>query len=1168
MLVVGATVRGPTLLRNIKRLDLFQSFIDLDLNDIAFPYTIEKLPELLHEDDLRRGFLRHQRYVLTAASHLEDGQHAHTKNGDDLFRLVRHLGRGGFGSVDLVWSRMSFREYARKLFLRKTWSRADQKILTNFERELANLKRLSHEHLVKVVGSYTDQRSVALLMEPVAEMNLMTFLERCNGNREGWAPSLRSYFGCLANAVGYLHTQRIRHRDLKPENILVKQYKIYITDFGTAQDWSRALNDTTMDTSVPATGHYMAPEVAHRSPRNSAADMWSLGVVFLEMVTVLRGQSVLKMRKFIANHGTRYPCVYSNGPATTQWFEELRLNGQGPVSDNEPLSWIKDLTQLEPQRRPKPWALTNQIRSSVSSIAFIGICCKDEDVVHDYPSPPSSASSEEEAPLQEQLEALGFPEKPYGLLMQPQKQSSLTQWRDNVIQDTASPYTMNLWDGGVYDEPHQILDDNTVGVKGFAGAQHSFGFDTAEIKEHTILESCQGYQIAEDDSDNEKGTDLNGYEITEDSSESEHTACPSSPQLQAGGFAPLNGEDGPQHGSLPIGSLSPAAIIKELDLIPELPEPFEPMASDAVDTALDATPATSAVSDVPVSDRLQGHPTTSEPTTKTTRTRVDRRKANHTVSFEDNTTLPGDGKPATKSDCTSVNRCKADHTVSFENNPTLPGDGKLSTKTDLTRLDRRKADHTVSFEDNPTILGDGTAATKTDRTRVDRRKADRTVSFEDNPTVLGDGKAATKTDRTRLDRRKADRTVSSEDNPTLLENGKALTMENLSKLASATAETSAAHTDRPRREDVMKYDTKPKMTAGFYMQEVWQAASTTKTSVLDAKTQKAFARLGPGIVWQDRTQHLVESYANQGKAAAVRELLKAGCNPGTRKKPRWKPLINAIRAGTPRHNKVVKILLEHGADVNAKHPATGKTSLHFAIENPFFPGYTNIIRILLEHGADGNALDKNKDSPLLQILYGGYKVLAKHKRDALACLLQDHIDVDVNVTPLGTLDMPIHLAVRRRDAIAVAILIHRGSRVNDPNGTGLTPLRIAASSWSEKSSEDDMEILKYLLLGGANIYEGTNNSPHTVLEIAARQGCVQAVNLLLRKRMGPQLPQMCQAAAEAATANKSKMSEAAYGSILQVLESTMAEINASPSQAYISSWLGNTVDEQAGALIT
>ncbi|KAL8788567.1 MAG: hypothetical protein Q9213_001640 [Squamulea squamosa] len=942
--------RTYTVLRNINRLSLFPRFIKLGLNDISFPYTIDKIPDLIHDDGLKDEFLKHQKYILTNASQLEDGQHALTKDGDDIFRLVRHLGRGGFGSVDQVLSRLSFREFARKKFLRKTSSKADQTVLRSFENELTNLKKLSHEHLVKVVGSNTDQRGVAFLMEPVADMNLLHFLENFSQERDRLSPSLRSYFGCLANAVGYLHTQRIRHRDLKPANILVKDLKIYIADFGTARDWSNALHDTTTDSNVPTTAAYVAPEVAHRSPRNSAADMWSLGVVYLEMVTVLQGYSLPTMRRFIETRGTKHPYLYGNGPATTQWFEELRLNGQGPKSDNEPLTWIKDLTQVEPQRRPKPWALTDQIRSSISSTAFIGICCADEDEICDYPSPPSTVASEEEGTLQEQLGAFGLFERPHGSLMQPQKQSRLEKWRRDVLSETASPYATSLC-GDVVGEPYEITEDESIEAKEFTSIQPDLEIEGS--KDHTIIESCYGYIIAEDDPDDEKGIEANGYEITEDSSGSR----------------------------------------KRLDAVPEFPDSPEPIPS--------ATATIAAV----------------------------------------------------------------------------------------------------------TQLGPGATS---DRTKITKPKG--IATFNDDPKLA---------------------------------DGEALTADNLSRLASSTIDPSI-NTPNGSRRTQRAYETKPKMTAGFYMQEVWEAASTIQTSVLDAKTIKVFAGLGPGIIWQDRTQHLVESYTKQGKASAVRELLRAGCNPGTRKKPRWKPLISAVRAGTLRHHKVVKVLLNHGADANARHPATGKTALHFAIENPFFQGYTNIIRDLLEHGADPNALDKNKDSPLLQILYGGYKPLEKHKRDALACLLQDHVDVDVNVRSLGTLDMPIHLAVRRRDAIAVAILIHRGSQVNVPNSTGLTPLRIAASTWSETCSEDDIEILKYLFLGGANV---TGEAEHTVLEMAARQGCVQAVRLLLSNKDGAQtssgrtqniLPNAYQAAAEAATANKSRMSEASYTAIMEALEITPA----------------------------
>ncbi|KAL8681758.1 MAG: hypothetical protein Q9186_002146 [Xanthomendoza sp. 1 TL-2023] len=1150
--------RTYTVLRNINRLDLFPKFIDHGLNDISFPYTIEKLPDLIQEDSLQDKFLRHQRYILTDASQLEDGVHALTKNGDDLYRLIRHLGRGGFGSVDQVWSRMSFREFARKKFLRKTTSKADQKILKNFENELTNLKRLSHQHLVKVVGSYTDQKSVAFLMEPVANMNLMTFLENVSQDHNNvMSPSLRSYFGCLANAVGYLHTKRIKHRDLKPENILIKDYKVYIADFGTAQDWSHAPNDTTTDSGVPITAPYMAPEVARRSPRNSAADMWSLGVVYLEMVTVLRGQSLHKMRKFIANHGTKHPYVFGNGPATTQWFEELRLNGRGPASDNEPLSWIKDLTQLEPQRRPKPWALTGQIRSSASSTAFIGICCAEEDEIHDYPSPPSSAGSEEEAPLQEKLEALGLFERPHGSFLQPHKQSSLELWRADVSSGTAA-YTMSLWDGGVFSEPYELAETELVGSQGFTNTPYTV--ERHNMEDHNIVENCYGYDIAEDDSDEENKMEENAYAISEDSSGSGSTARPMNVQFQASRPFPITGKDRVQQDTPLFGSLSSSAVIEQLDSVPELPESPEPVAPAATTFALTPQLTTSATSGVPTSHWL---PWYSQPSGTPTLSRHSDVIADISVLGDQNDEASKAKNPPKAEQESKSKQFALGLTDTFTSHRKLPSHFKRSetpTKAERTVSSTSASDQVV-LESPKALITDKPFEPNTERKKTEKafdttesstsypELADRIVSSAEAPNLDDEQGAALTADklsrlapgtghlRSKKCPRKETRNVSFTNVPDpIYEKGDALTEVNLSKLGSGTKPSSKSRPDRPRHKNT-EYDAKPKMTAGYYMQEVWEAASTIQTSVLDAKTQKAFAQLGPGIVWQDRTQHLVESYAKQGKAAAVRELLRAGCNPGTRKKPRWKPLLVAIKAGTQRHNKVVKALLDHGADVNARDPVTGKTSLHFAIENPFFPGYTNIIRILLEHGADANALDKNKDSPLLQILYGGYKPLEKHKRDALACLMQDHIDVDVNVMPLGTLDMPIHLAVRRRDAIAVAILVHRGSRVTTANSTGLTPLQIAASTWSETIPEDDIEVLKHLILGGATI---TGDEQHTVLEMAARQGCVQAVNLLLNNLSGANVIRLCQSAAKAATANKSKMSKASYTALMQILESAQA----------------------------
>ena len=198
--------RTYTVLRNIERVDLMPEFISLGLKDYSFPYSVEKIPEVLIGDSSREKFMDAQDYVLMEASQLEngpEGRHAHTKKGEDLFHFHKHLGTGGYGSVDRVWSRLSFNEYVRKQFMRKKNAREGRILLGNLYHEISSLKRLSHQHLVSYVGSYTDQRTVAYLMEPVADYNLETYLRQSRNFSEVRMASLRSYFGCLSSAVSY-----------------------------------------------------------------------------------------------------------------------------------------------------------------------------------------------------------------------------------------------------------------------------------------------------------------------------------------------------------------------------------------------------------------------------------------------------------------------------------------------------------------------------------------------------------------------------------------------------------------------------------------------------------------------------------------------------------------------------------------------------------------------------------------------------------------------------------------------------------------------------------------------------------------------------------------------------------------------------------------------------
>jgi serine/threonine protein kinase len=81
------------------------------------------------------------------------------------------------------------------------------------------------------VHSYTDPKYFALLMNPVGECNLSEYYELARGSPDKLS-LLRSFFGCLANALQYVHSIKIRHRDIKPQNVLVKGERVYLTDFG------------------------------------------------------------------------------------------------------------------------------------------------------------------------------------------------------------------------------------------------------------------------------------------------------------------------------------------------------------------------------------------------------------------------------------------------------------------------------------------------------------------------------------------------------------------------------------------------------------------------------------------------------------------------------------------------------------------------------------------------------------------------------------------------------------------------------------------------------------------------------------------------------------------------------------------------------------------------
>jgi hypothetical protein len=200
----------------------------------------------------------------------------------------RFLGRGAMSDVHETTIQGYKIAHKRTLFRRR--------IREKDRKEVEILKRLSHVHIVQLVGTYAQENCLGILLYPVAVCDLHTFFEDVEawssalaaeghdslmagrnsldpdvesrlkalqyefpqGCTGGWASIVYSRIGCLVSAIAYLHHQKIRHDDLKPSNILLSPDQLWLTDFGSSTDFS-LLSQSATD-NERGTPRYFAPE--------------------------------------------------------------------------------------------------------------------------------------------------------------------------------------------------------------------------------------------------------------------------------------------------------------------------------------------------------------------------------------------------------------------------------------------------------------------------------------------------------------------------------------------------------------------------------------------------------------------------------------------------------------------------------------------------------------------------------------------------------------------------------------------------------------------------------------------------------------------------------------------------------------------------------------------
>ncbi|MCJ1394989.1 hypothetical protein MMC18_007870 [Xylographa bjoerkii] len=138
--------------------------------------------------------------------------------------------------------------------------------------------------------------------------------------------ALKGYFVCLCQALSYLHDQGIRHKDIKPENVLIDlSNSVVLTDFGISKKFEKGVPHVTRDETL-RTPRYQSPEKANDLDRDDSDDIFSLGCVFLEMASLLRGKDWASCKQHftkIVNVSGRNDAFWYNLEKLNDWIVEL-----------------------------------------------------------------------------------------------------------------------------------------------------------------------------------------------------------------------------------------------------------------------------------------------------------------------------------------------------------------------------------------------------------------------------------------------------------------------------------------------------------------------------------------------------------------------------------------------------------------------------------------------------------------------------------------------------------------------------------------------------------------------------------------------------------------------------------------------------------------------------
>ena len=257
------------------------------------------------------------------------------------YEILSLIGQGGMADVYKAKDTILNRVVAIKVLRSKLSD--DPMTLVRFQREASAASRLTHPNVVDIydVGEYEGMHYI--VMEYIRGRTLKQLIAQRGALDVDEAIGIMKQ---LVSAVNHAHEHQIIHRDIKPQNVLVKDDgTIKITDFGIA-----VANDSvqlTFNNTVMGSAHYLAPETTQGKEPNAQVDIYSLGIVFYELLTgevPYKGKTPTEIA--VKHLRQPIPFVRDFNPAIPQSVENIVLKATAKNLDERYLSCKEMLYDL------------------------------------------------------------------------------------------------------------------------------------------------------------------------------------------------------------------------------------------------------------------------------------------------------------------------------------------------------------------------------------------------------------------------------------------------------------------------------------------------------------------------------------------------------------------------------------------------------------------------------------------------------------------------------------------------------------------------------------------------------------------------------------------------------------------------------------------------------